>query len=115
MSEKRITKALKTFGFSTINIRVYIFLAKTGSCRTQKIEKDLKLEKGVLDKSLKDLSNLGIIQFSIKDPTQFTAMPFEDVIDLFIEVKKEQAKTMQESREELISNWKTILKKNSAK
>ena len=115
MSEKRVISALKGLGLSLSDAQVYIFLAKNGATRIQRIEKDLNIEKGVLDESLKDLSNLGIIHFSIKDPSMFTAIPFEDVIDVFIEVKKEQAKTMQESREDLLSTWKTILKKNSAK
>jgi predicted transcriptional regulator len=115
MSEGRITKVLQAFGFSKIDIRVYIFLAKTGPCRIQKIEKDLKIEKGILDKSLKDLSNLGIVDFLIKDSSKFNAMPFEELIDLFIEVKKEQAKTMKENKGKLLSNWKTMLRKNSAK
>jgi sugar-specific transcriptional regulator TrmB len=115
MSEERIIKALKGFGLSVIDTRVYLFLAKKGSCSIRKSAKELNLNPRILDKSLKELSNLGIIHFSIKDPSKFTAMPFEDVIDVFIEVKKEQAKKMQESREELLSNWNTILKKNSAK
>jgi predicted transcriptional regulator len=115
MSEGRITKALKTFGLSTIDIPVYIFLAKTGPCRTQKIEKDLKLEKGALDKSLKDLSNLGIITFSIKDPSKFTAMPFEDVISLIIEIKKEQAETLKATKEELLSAWRSLTEKDDEK
>jgi predicted transcriptional regulator len=114
MSEERIIEALKGFGLSVIDTRVYLFIAKKGaraSCSIREIAKELNLNPRILDKSLKDLSNLGIIHFSIKDPSNFTAMPFEDVIDLFIDVKKEQAKTMQESREELLSNWKTVLKK----
>jgi hypothetical protein len=42
-------------------------------------------------------------------------LPFEDVIDIFIEVKKEQAKTMQDSREELLSSWKETIKKEIIK
>ena len=48
-------------------------------------------------------------------PIQYFAITFEEVIDLFIEVKKEQAKTMQESREELLFNWREIIKKKIAK
>ena len=115
MSEERIIEALKGFGLSVIDTRVYLFLAKNGSCSIREIAKEINLNLRILDKSLKDLSNLGIIHFSINDPSKFIAIPFKDVIDVFIEVKKEQAKTMQESRETLLSNWKTVLKKNSAK
>jgi hypothetical protein len=46
-------------------------------------------------------------------PLKYSAVPFEDVLDLFIDVKKEQTKTMQESREEILNNWKAMMQKNS--
>ena len=46
---------------------------------------------------------------------EFVALPFEDVLDLFIEVKKEQAKSLLEKREELLSNWRETIKKKIIK
>jgi sugar-specific transcriptional regulator TrmB len=115
LGKERLIEALKELGFSKRDTLVYIFLAKNGPCTFKKIAKYLKIEKGILDRSLKDLSNLGIIDFSIKDSSKFHAISFEELIDLFIEVKKEQAKTMKENKDKLLLNWRTILKKNSVK
>ena len=73
----------------------------------------LNLPEEKVDRSLKELQSISIVKASIENPLEFVAVPFEEVIDLFIEVKREQAKTMQQSREELLSQWLTVMKKNS--
>ena len=113
MSKKRIINALKGLGLSSIDTQVYIFLAKEGPQKMREIALALNLPENKVDRSLKELQSISIVKASIDRPLNFMAMPLEEVIDLFIEVKKEQAKTMQESREELISNWKTTIKKKS--
>jgi predicted transcriptional regulator len=115
MSEKRITDALKGLGLSSSDAQVYIFLAQDGPCTFHKITKDLKLKDSVIDVSIKELQSIGVVRRSIEKPIEFIAMPFNELIDLFIEVKKEQAKTMTESKQKILSTWKTMLKKNSAK
>lgn len=115
MSEERIIKALKGLGLSNIDTKVYIFVAKEGPHRMEEIALALNLPEEKVDRSLKELQSISIIKDSIEYPLEFVAMPFEKVIDLFIEVKREQAKTMQESREELLSSWKKTIKKETAK
>jgi len=36
---------------------------------------------------------------------EFSAIPFEEVSDLLMEIEKEQAKSIKEIREELIRTW----------
>jgi len=69
----------------------------------------------VIDGRLKELQSIGVVRCSIEKPIEFIAMPFSELIDLFIELKKEQAKTMTESKQKILSTWKTMLKKNFAK
>ena len=114
MSKERIIKALKGLGFSNIDIQVYIFLAIEGPHKVKKITVALNLQENKVYGSLKDLQSLEIVKASIEHPLEFIALPFEEVLDLFIEVKKEQAKTMKQSKEELLSTWKTLIKKNSS-
>ena len=113
MSEKRIIKTLKGLGLSNIDTKVYIFVAKEGSHRMGEIALALNLPEEKVDRSLKELQSISIVKASIDNPLNFIAMPLEEVVDLFIEVKREQAKAMQESREELLSNWKTTIKKKN--
>ena len=74
----------------------------------------LNLQESKVYGSLKDLQSIEIVKASIEHPLKFSAIPFEEMIDIFIEVKKEQAKTMKQSRDELLSSWKTVIKKNSS-
>jgi sugar-specific transcriptional regulator TrmB len=108
-------KALKGLGLTQVDTQVYILLAKEGPYRMQEVALALKLSEENVDRSLKELQKLSIVKASIERPLNFVAMPLEEVIDLFIEVKKEQAKTMQDSREELLSNWKKTIKREIIK
>ena len=115
MSKVQIIRALKGLGLSSVDVQVYVFLASKGPHRIREIESALKLNEEMAHRSLKDLQSISIVKASIQHPLEFNAMPFEELIDLFIEVKKEQAKNIQENKKELLSNWLTIMKKNSTK
>jgi sugar-specific transcriptional regulator TrmB len=115
MSEKRIIDALKGLGLSSSDAQVYVFLAKDGPSTLQELTKHLKLKDSVIDGSIKELQSIGVVMCSIEKPIEFIAMPFYELIDLFIEVKKEQAKNMTESKQKILSTWKTMLKKNFEK
>ena len=112
MSKKRIIEALKGLGFTNSDTQVYVFLEKEGPHKTREIAIALNLDERKVYTSVKELQSINIVKTSIENPLEFVAVPFEEVIDLFIEVKKEQAKTMQESKEELLSSWKTIIHKD---
>lgn len=115
MSKERIVKALKGLGLSYIDAQVYVFLAKDGPHSEREIGEILELQERQVHRSLKSLQSVEIVKTVGENPLQYSAVPFEEVIDLFIEVKKEQAKTMQESREELLSSWRETIKKEIAK
>ena len=115
LSKERVIKALKGLGLSSVDVQVYIYLARTGPQKMREIALALNLPENKVDRSLRELQSMSIVKASIQHPLEFVAVPFEEVIDLFIEVKREQAKTMQENREELLSSWKAIIKKESAK
>jgi len=113
LSRKRVIKALKGLGLTEVDAQVYVFLAKQGPHKKGEIALTLNLHERKVDRSLKELQSISIVKASIQVPLEFMAVPFEEVIDLFIEVKKEQAKTMHESREKLLSSWKATIKKKS--
>ena len=68
-----------------------------------------------IHKSLKALLKLNVVKASSEYPLRFIAVPFEKVIDLFIEVKKEKAKALQASKEELLYTWRSITGKDDEK
>jgi sugar-specific transcriptional regulator TrmB len=115
MSEERITRALKEFGFSTIDTQVYFFLAKQGAHEISEMVSSLNLPERKVRTSLKDLQDKSMIKASIEYPLKFEALPFEELINIIIEIKKEQAKTLKATREELLSSWKSITEKDEEK
>ena len=113
MSKERVIRALEGLGLTQVDAQVYIFLAINGPHKEKEIMRILKLQERQVQRSLKNLQNIEIVKTIGEHAAQFSAVPFEEVIDLFIEVKKEQAKTMHESREELLSSWRETIEKKS--
>jgi sugar-specific transcriptional regulator TrmB len=115
LSKERIIKVLEGLGMSSRDILVYVFLANSGPHTKKEIVEDLKIQERKIYHSLKSLQDIEIVKTTDEYPEQYSAMTFEEVIDLFIEVKKEQTKTLQESREGLLSSWRATIKKEIAK
>ena len=115
MSKKRIINALKKFELSTTDIQVYVFLAKQGPAEMSDLASMLNLNERKIHSSLKDLRNLGIVKASNGYPQELIAVPFEEAIDLLVEVRKEQAKAIQEAKDELLCIWQKMTKEKSEK
>ena len=115
MSSKRINETLRKFGLSNIDIQVYVFLANQGLNEIREIALALNLPERKVHRSLRDLQDIRIVNASIAYPLKFMAVPFKEVIDLLIEVKKEQAKAMQQTKDELLYSWRKIIKERPDK
>jgi sugar-specific transcriptional regulator TrmB len=115
LSKERIMNVLRGLGLSQVDTQVYIFLAKQGPHKTGEIALALNLNEKKTHASLRDLQNKNIVEASINFPLEFQAVPFKEVIDLSIEVKKEQAKAMQQAKNELLSSWRKMTKEPNEK
>jgi sugar-specific transcriptional regulator TrmB len=113
LSKEQIIKALRGLGLSSVDVQVYVFLASKGPHEMREITSVLNLSEDKVHGSLKELLSISIVKPSIEHPLEFNAMPFEEVIDLFIDVKKEQAKNIRESKKKLLSNWLPVIKNGS--
>jgi sugar-specific transcriptional regulator TrmB len=114
LSLKRIIKVLASLGLSQTDAQVYIYLATNGPNKARAIFDYLNVNRGQVYKSLKRLQNKGTIISSDEHPIEFSAVPFEDVLDMLMKIRKEQAKVLQASREELILDFRTEKKKSNA-
>jgi len=113
LSLKRILKALESLGLSKTEAQIYVFLEKNGSHEDRDIAQALKIHSKVLISCLKNLLDKQIVKVSAQRTVEFSAVPFEKAIDLLIEIKKEQAQSLQERKMELLSIWQTMAKKRS--
>jgi sugar-specific transcriptional regulator TrmB len=112
LSKEQLLKAIISLGLSQVDAEVYIFLAKMGPQKGRDIAEALKLYKQQLYRSLRNLQGKGLASATCEHPAQFSAVSFERVIDIYIQVKTEEAKALQETREELLSAWRSIIKKD---
>lgn len=113
MSWERIFKALVSLGLSEIDARVYIHLATKGPAFAKNIIEELTVRNRQVYRSLRHLQDKGTVKTNNEHPAKFSALPFEEVLDMLIELKEEQAKALQESREELVSSWQTKKKEKT--
>jgi len=113
LSLKRVIEKLENLGLSHSDAMVYIYLAKTGPKKGLDLSKDLRLKKQVLYLSLKKLQEKKIVLANNKIPSTFSAVTFEKILDLLINIKAEQSKAILETKEELLSRWKSVDWKNN--
>jgi sugar-specific transcriptional regulator TrmB len=114
LSLERILKALLTLGLSQTDAKIYIYLATEGPSKARRIINGLAINGRQVYRSLKRLRNKGITITNDERPSEFSAVPFEAVLDLLMKIKKEQAEALQASKEELISAFRTEEKKSNA-
>ena len=115
MSLERVLKALESLGLSQSDAQVYIYLATTGPKKARELVKTLAIGKRQVYRSLKRLQDKGIAIIDNERPFELSAVPFDEVLDLLMEIKKEQAKALQASKEELVSDFRTGEKKSNSR
>ena len=113
MSLERVLKALIGLGLSQTDAEVYVHLATAGPATARTIVNNLTINKRQIYRSLEVLQKKGIAYRTHKHPKEFSALSFERALDLLLEVKKEQAKSLEASKAELISDFQTEKKKSN--
>jgi sugar-specific transcriptional regulator TrmB len=103
MSLERIIKALINLGLSRSEADVYVFIAKKGSQKVIDLTRNLNYSKHKISTTLKTLTTKELVS---KDGTMFFALPFEEALELLINQEKEQAKSIEESKKQLLVSWK---------
>jgi hypothetical protein len=63
---------------------------------------------------MKNLENSRIIKVD-GQPSEFTAIPFDEALNTLIRNKKKNAKKIENNKKILLSNWQTFMQKNSEK
>ena len=108
MSEKDITKFLQALGFSKREVQIYMFLAKSGVQSTSFVAKRLKMERVQAYRTFKKLQEKGFIEATLERPTRFTVVPFEKLLETFIETRKSEVTSLNEQKDALVSAWRAV-------
>lgn len=108
LSEKEILKFLQNLGFSKRENQVYLFLAKSGAQSTSFVAKRLKMERVQAYRTFKKLQEKGFIQATLERPTRFTVVPFETLLETYIETKKSEIDNLYNQKKELLLSWQNL-------
>jgi sugar-specific transcriptional regulator TrmB len=114
MSHERVLKALVGLGLSEMEAEVYVFLAKTGPQKATSIAAALKMYEQQLSRSLKSLREKGIVNATLEHPSQFSAIPFDKALDLLVKAHLEETQSIEQNKEEILSQWHSMIKRDSA-
>jgi sugar-specific transcriptional regulator TrmB len=106
-------KTLVSLGFTETDAQVYVFLTTEGPQQAKDIADALEIYKQRLYRILRKLQTKGIVNASSEYPARYSAVLFEKVLDFLIKAKKEQQQALQECKEDLLSTWQSITKKDS--
>jgi len=66
------------------------------------------MQKQQLYPRLKSLQSKGVVTATCKRPALFSAIPFENVLDLFTKANMEEAERMMQNKKELLSIWRSM-------
>ena len=103
MSLELIIKALVSLGLSRLDAEVYVYIAKMGSQTVKDLDGALNYSRNQIYKSLGMLTAKALVT---KEGITFSAIPFEEALNLLIEREKKQANHIKESKKEFLFNWK---------
>jgi sugar-specific transcriptional regulator TrmB len=111
---ERVLDTLVSLGLTRLDAEVYVFLAKKGPHKATDIISALGIYRQQFYNSLRSLKAKGIVNASPERSILYSAISIERVLDEFMKAKMEQTKALQASREELLSTWRSMVKKDSA-
>ncbi len=108
MSQEWVIKTLLDLGLKRTDVKVYLFLAKTGPQKARYTAKELKMHKQQLYRSLKSLQCKGCVKATLEHSALFSAVPPEKVLDTLIKSKMKEAQNIQHNKQELLSIWQSM-------
>jgi sugar-specific transcriptional regulator TrmB len=97
-----VIKALVDLSLSRLEAEVYVYLAKKGPQTIVNLSKALNISRQKVYSSIKYLQTKGLVS---KDRTIFSALPFNEALELLIEEQEKEERFLKEVREELVGNW----------
>jgi len=109
-SLETIEKTLYRLGLSKNEIRVYIYIARTGEHKASEISEALSLHRTETYRILRDLEKKGLISSVFEKPLKFIATPFEKALDILIETKKMKINILEKRKKSLVELWLSLPK-----
>lgn len=103
-----IEKTLLQFDLSRNEIRVYLYLARSGVQKAREISDTLSLHRTETYRILRDLEKRGLLSCILEKPLKFTAVPFGDAYDVLVKTKKLNLQLLERKKKDLVDLWASI-------
>lgn len=112
---KQIKKSLSKFDLSKNEVRVYLFLARFGAHKAQRIAEALGVHRTEAYKILRRLERQGLVTCVFERPMKFIAVPFESALENLIEEKRHLIHQLEQRKKELMDIWLSLPKAEKVK
>jgi len=107
-SVEMIEKTLHRLGLSKNEVKVFIYLARTGEHKASEISEALSLHRTETYRILRDLEKKGLVSSVFEKPLKFIATPFEKALGVLIETKKMRINLLEKKKEGLVNLWLSL-------
>ena len=105
-----IEKALFRLGLSKNEVRVYLYIARTGEHKASEISESLSLHRTETYRILRDLEKKGLISSVFEKPLRFIGTSFEKALETLIETKKMRISLLEKKKDDLVDIWLSLPK-----
>jgi sugar-specific transcriptional regulator TrmB len=94
-----IEETLSRFGLLKNEIKVYLYLARSGEKKASEIAEAISLHRTETYRILRDLEKKGILFSVFEKPLKFTAVKLDKAIDLLVDAQKMRIKLLEKKKE----------------
>jgi HTH-type transcriptional regulator, sugar sensing transcriptional regulator len=103
-----IEDTLARFGLLKNEIRVYLYLARSGEKKAGEIAEAISLHRTETYRILRDLEKKGIVFSIFEKPLKFTAVPLDKAIDLLVDAQKIKIKLLEQEKPSIVELWQSM-------
>jgi sugar-specific transcriptional regulator TrmB len=108
LNQEKLLKTLVNLGFTQLEAETYFHFAKNGSTKALDATKALRISKQRLYPVIKSLQSKGIMNATLERPARFSVVPFEKVLDLFVNAKMAEAQNVQQNKAGFLLDWQSM-------
>jgi sugar-specific transcriptional regulator TrmB len=105
-----IDNTLKKLGLSRNQIRVYLYLARSGIRKASEVSEAISLHRTETYRILRDLAKIGLVSSVFEKPLKFVATPFDKSLDILITAKKLKLELLEKRKTDLVDVWCSLPK-----
>jgi len=100
-----IEETLSRFGLLKNEIKVYLYLARSGEKKASEIAEAISLHRTETYRILRDLEKKGMLFSVFEKPLKFTAVQLDKAIDLLVDAQKMRIKLLEKEKASLVELW----------